>query len=303
MLTLQQLKYILTVAECGSINEAAKQLFISQPSLSNAIKDVEATVRKTLFLRTPKGMDPTEEGMEFLGYARQVLQQMEILEGKYLREQGRKQRFSVSTQHYTFAANAFVELVQQFGEDFYDFTLYEGTTHEIIENVKNLRSDVGLLYLSHENETVIRKLLRESNLVFTPLFTAKPHVFLCNRHPLADQAVLTLKKLEPYPYVAYHQGIYNSFYFSEEILSTRSAAKQIHVSDRAAVVNFMIGLNAYTISSGVFPTYLHGNDIIAVPLDVDEKIEVGTIVHKDMLLNDLAHAYLDALQKFAGDIV
>jgi DNA-binding transcriptional LysR family regulator len=258
--------------------------------------------KKTLFLRTPKGMHLTEDGMEFLGYARQVLQQMDMLEGKYLNEQSGKQRFSVSTQHYTFAANAFVELVKQFGGDVYDFTLHEGTTHDIIENVKNLRSDLGIIYLSYANETVIRKLLSDNGLVFTQLFTAQPHVFLFKKHPLASKAVVTLDELEDYPCITYNQGIHNSFYYSEEILSTRSVKKQINVSDRAAVVNFMIGLNAYTISSGVFPAYLHGNDIIAVLLDVDEKIEVGTIVHKDMILNNLGQAYLEALKWFARNI-
>ena len=301
-MTLQQLKYIVTVAECGSINEAAKQLFISQPSLSNAIKEVELEAKRTLFLRTPRGMQLTEEGMEFLGYARQVLQQMDMLEGKYLNEQNGKQRFSVSTQHYTFAANALVELVKQFGGEVYDFTLHEGTTHDIIENVKNLRSDLGIIYLSYANETVIRKLLSDNDLIFKHLFTAKPHVFLFKNHPLASKDIVTLDELENYPYITYNQGIYNSFYYSEEILSTRTVAKQIRVSDRAAVVNFIIGLNAYTISSGVFPAYLHGNDIIAIQLDVDEKIEIGTIMHKDIILNELGHIYLTALEKYAEDI-
>ncbi|RJE46639.1 MULTISPECIES: LysR family transcriptional regulator [unclassified Dehalobacter] len=301
-MTLQQLKYIVTIAECGSINEAAKQLFISQPSLSNAIKEVELEAKRTLFLRTPRGMQLTEEGMEFLGYARQVLQQMDMLEGKYLNEQNGRQRFSVSTQHYTFAANALVEMVKQFGGEVYDFTLYEGTTHDIIENVKNLRSDLGIIYLSYANETVIRKLLSDNDLKFKHLFTAKPHVFLFKNHPLASKDIVTLDELENYPYITYNQGIYNSFYYSEEILSTRTVAKQIRVSDRAAVVNFIIGLNAYTISSGVFPAYLHGNDIIAVQLDVDEKIEIGTIMHKDIILNELGHIYLAALEKYAEDI-
>jgi len=168
--------------------------------------------------------------------------------------------------------------------------------------VKNLRSDLGIIYLSYANETVIRKLLSDNDLIFKHLFTAKPHVFLFKNHPLASKDIVTLDELENYPYITYNQGIYNSFYYSEEILSTRTVAKQIRVSDRAAVVNFIIGLNAYTISSGVFPAYLHGNDIIAIQLDVDEKIEIGTIMHKDIILNELGHIYLTALEKYAEDI-
>lgn len=301
-MTLQQLKYIVTVAECGSISEAANRLFISQPSLSNAIRELEKSLEKTLFLRTPRGMSLTDDGMEFLGYARQVLQQMDMLEEKYDRGKTAKQHFSVSTQHYTFAANAFVDLVKTSRSEAYEFTLFEGRTQEIIENVRNLKSELGIIYLSNFNETVIRRLLRDANLSFTPLFTARPHVFLCRSHPLVAKDVLELTDLEPYPCVTYDQGVYNSFYLAEEILSTRQMDKHIIVTDRAAVVNFMIGLNAYTISTGVFPAYLHGTDIIALPLNADERIEVGVIRNKDVIPSEFGRAYIAELEKISKEI-
>ncbi|MBM7868564.1 DNA-binding transcriptional LysR family regulator [Clostridium pascui] len=286
-MTLQQLRYAIEVAEKGSISEAAKSLFITQPSLSNAIKELETEIKTTIFTRTNKGVLISKEGGEFLGYARQVLQQTDLLESKYLNERTVKQKFSVSTQHYTFAANAFVELVREFGAEEYEFTINETKTWEIIEDVKNLHSEIGIIYLSNYNEAVLRKIFEENNLIFTELFVAEPHVFLYNRHPLAGKKSIEIEELDEYPCLSFSQGQYNSFYFTEEILSTRIVKKSIKVSDRAAIVNFMIGLNGYTISTGVFPKYLHGDDIISVPLEVEEKIQVGTIVHKDMILSSL----------------
>lgn len=301
-MTLQQLRYVLEVADKGSINEASKSLFISQPSLSNAIKELEKEIKITIFTRTNRGISISQEGAEFLGYARQVIQQSELLEEKYLSGKPSKQKFSVSTHHYLFATNAFVDLIKKFGGDEYEFTLRETKTYEVINDVKNLRSELGIIYLSHENETVMTKLLKESNLIFTELFKAKPHAFIYKKHPLAHKKLITMEELEQYPCLSFEQGIHNSFYFSEEVLSTRSVKKSIKVSDRAAEVNLMIGINAYTISTGVFPEYLHGEDIIAIPLDVDEEIRVGTILHKDVTLTRLGEIYLEALQQIAEGI-
>ncbi len=300
-MTLQQLKYIVTVAERGSVSEAAKALFISQPSLSKAIREIEDCVHKTLFLRTPRGMVLTDDGQEFLGYARQVLQQMDMLEEKYSRETS-VQHFSVSTHHYTFAANAFVELVKKVGGDAYEFTLFEGRTHEILQNVKNMRSEIGIIYLSSFNEEVIRKFLREGGLSFTPLFTVEPHAFLSREHPLSGRSQIALSDLDPYPCITFDQGIGNSFYTAEEVFSTRPMQKHIIVTDRAALVNFLIGLNAYTISTGIFPAYLHGTDIISVPIRCEEHIEVGVIRNRDAVTSALGQMYLDALWHIADDI-
>lgn len=301
-MTLQQLKYIVTVAECGSISEAAKALFISQPSLSKAIREIEQRVDKMLFLRTPKGMVATDDGLEFLGYARQVLQQMDVLEEKYTNEKVAKRRFSVSMQHYTFAADAFVELVKTVGDDAYEFALFEGPTKEILDNVKNMKSDLGIIYLSEFNKAVIRTILRENNLEFTTLLMAKPHAFLYRGHPLASRDLVRLEELERYPCVTYDQRINNSFYFSEEILSAREMKKHVIVTDRAALVNLLIGLNAYTIGTGVMPSYLHGSDIISVPLDSEEYIEVGIVQNRDCVPGKLAELYLESLRQIINEI-
>ena len=298
-MTLQQLKYVVKVAEKHSINEAAKDLFISQPSLSNAVMALEKEVQFAIFVRSSRGVSVTNKGAEFLGYARQVLTQAELLESKFITSSAARKRFCASSQHYPFAANAFVELVREYGRDEYDFTLNETTTYEVIENVKTMFSEIGILYLSNYNESVIRKILSENNLIFTELYCAKPHVFLYKKHPLANRPLLELTDLSGYPKISFNQGEHNSFYFSEEILSDMETAKSIHVSDRAAVVNFMIGLNAYTFSSGVFPKYLHGDDIISIPLNVDENIRVGTIMHKDAVLSEIGRKFYEALQNYA----
>jgi DNA-binding transcriptional LysR family regulator len=301
-LTLQQLRYAIKVAECGSISEAAAQLFISQPSLSFAVKELEREIKVVIFLRTNRGIIATAEGEEFLGYARQVVQQAELLEAKYISGTSLKQRFSVSAQHYTFIANAFVDLIKKFGGDEYEFTLRETTTYGIIEDVRNLRSEIGVLYLSPFNDQIIMKLLKENGLIFEELLAASPHVFISRTHPLSSRSRVTLDDLEDFPCLSFEQGAHNSFYFAEEILSTRSVKKSIKVTDRAAIINMLIGVNAYTISTGIFPSYLHGDDIVAIPLETDCIIRVGVITHKDYLPTHLGQIYLKALEDVATSV-
>ena len=296
-MTLQQLKYAVTIAEKGSFNEAAKSLFISQPSLSNAIKDLENEIHITIFTRTNKGISISTAGTEFLGYARQVLEQSELLEKRYLNAKPSKQHFSITTQHYSFAVNAFVDLIKRYGIDEYEFTIRETKTFEIIDDVRNLRSEIGILYLNSFNEKVIRKLLKESKLVFTELFEAAPHIFISTGNPLAKKKLIQLEDLEDYPNLSFEQGEYNSFYFAEEILSTLEHKKSIKVSDRATLFNLLIGLNGYTISTGIISEELNGKNIIAVPLNLKENIQVGYIQHKNVALSRLGAIYVEALKE------
>lgn len=297
-MTLQQLKYSIAVAEKGSINEAAKSLFISQPSLSNAIKELEEELQITIFTRNRRGITISNEGTEFLGYARQVLEQTSLLEERYLNAKPRRQLFSVTTQHYSFAVNAFVDLIKEYGMEEYEFTLRETRTYEIIEDVSNLRSEIGILYLNDFNEKIMKKLFHENNLQFTSLFTVLPHVFLSKQNPLSEKKKITLQDLEEYPYFSFEQGEYNSFYFAEEILSTLEHKKAIKVSDRATLFNLLIGLNGYTICTGIISEELNGKDIIALPLDVKEQIMVGYLKHKDITLSRLGNIYIQSLKKY-----
>lgn len=296
-MTLQQLKYIVTVAETGNITEAAKRLFISQPSLTNAIRELEKEMQITIFNRTNKGVAVSNEGDEFLSYARQVLEQVGLLEEKYLNVKEQRPRFSVSCQHYSFAVNAFVDVIQEFDANQYDFTLRETQTYEIIEDVSRLKSEIGILYVSSKNEEIIMKLIKQNGLKFEELFQARPHVFISSKHPLAEREAISLEDLEEYPYLSFEQGEYNSFYFAEEILSTLDRKKNIKVRDRATLFNLVIGLNGYTVSSGVISRELNGENIIARPLLVDEAMRIGTITQKNMSLSRYGNAYMEALQK------
>ena len=296
-MTLQQLKYIVTVAETGNITEAAKRLFISQPSLTNAIRELEKEMQVTIFNRTNKGVIVSNEGDMFLSYARQILEQVGLMEEKYLNAKEQRPRFSVSCQHYSFAVNAFVDVIHEFDANQYDFTLRETQTYEIIEDVSKLKSEIGILYVSSKNEEIIKKLLKQNDLEFKELFYAKPHVFISSKHPLAEKECIMLEELEDYPYLSFEQGEYNSFYFSEEILSTLDHKKNIKVRDRATLFNLVIGLNGYTVSSGVISKELNGENIIARPLLVNEYMHIGTITQKNMPLSRYGAAYMQALQR------
>ena len=292
---LQQLKYAVKVAECGSITEASRRLFVSQPSITASIRDLEDEMGVHIFDRTNKGVVVSEEGETFLGYARQVLEQADLMEHRYKGDVEQVPHFSVSCQHYSFAVNAFVDVIREFDAARYDFTIREEQTHEIIEDVAHMRSELGILYLSNRNREVIEKMLAANDLVFERLFTAAPHVFLSSEHPLAGRAHVSLEDLEPYPFLSYEQGSYNSFYFSEEITSTLDRRRNIRVRDRATLFNLLIGLDGYTACSGVISHELNGSNIIAVPLDVDEYMDIGTITRKNTMLSRYGKAYVEAL--------
>ena len=296
-MTLQQLKYVITAADAGSISKASKLLFISQPSLTNAIKELEKEMNITIFLRTNKGILISKEGEIFLGYARQVLEQAYLLEEKYLKQDKRKQQFCVSTQHYSFAVNAFVDIIKEYGHDEYDFSLRETQTYEIIEDVTRMKSEIGVLYINDFNKLVIQKILKEHNLIFHSLIVVKPHIFISSKNPLAKKKKVTMEELRLYPYLSFEQGEHNSFYYSEEIFSSVVRYKNIRVRDRATLFNLLIGLNGYTVCSGIIDENLNGKDIVAVALDKEGEMNIGYITRKDSLTSDLANAYIEALKQ------
>lgn len=296
-MTIQQLKYVIKVAECGSITEAAKQLFISQPSLSSAIKELENEYGIEIFNRTTRGISLSSDGTEFLSYARQIIEQTQLMERRYVSSKPHKQLCSVSTQHYAFAVNAFVELISDLNTEEYEFTLRETRTYEIIEDVTNFRSELGIIYMSDFNRKVIQKLLDDNNLLFKPLFVAEPHVFLSTSHPLADKEIINPQDLDDYPFLTFEQGTYNSFYFSEEMFIKESHKKIINVSDRATLFNLLIGLNGYTICSGVLNSNLNGNNISAVRLNTNERMTVGFIQSKKINLSNIALEYMNKLKQ------
>lgn len=299
-MTLQQLKYVTTVAKTGTISEAAKELFISQPSLTKAIKELEKEMGITIFERTNKGIVIYKEGERFLGYARQVLEQASLLEEHYKVSGESKKEFCVSTQHYSFAVNAFVDLIKEHAGANYDFSLRETQTYEIIDDVARMKSEIGILYYNEFNRTVLEKLIKANDLKFTELFVAKPHVFISKANPLAQKNVITMEELEPYPYLSFEQGEHNSFYFSEEIFSTVVRSKNIRVRDRATLFNLLIGLNGYTVSSGVIDGKLNGENIIAVPLAAEGNMHIGVLTNKKLIPGKLGEKYMEALMKYTA---
>lgn len=296
-MTLQQLRYIVTIVDCGSISDAAKQLYITQPSLSNAVKELEHEMGISIFNRSSRGITLSSDGSEFLSYARQVLEQAALLEQRYTGKKPVKRICSISTQHYAFAVNAFANLVSQQNIEEYEFTLRETRTHEIIDDVKNYRSELGILYINDFNRKVMEKLFKENGLVFQPLLQAAPHIFISSSHPLSDRSSVAVGDLEEYPFLAFEQGENNSFYFSEEILSTIPRKKVIYVSDRATLFNLLIGLNGYTICSGILNSNLNGDSIIAVPLETEENMVIGWISNPKLHMSEFAQKYLSELQR------
>lgn len=294
---IQQLEYLEKIVEAGSINEAAKRLFLTQPSLSNAVKELENEMGIQIFQRSSGGISLTAEGREFMTYSKQILDQVNLMNERYKNGQQRKQSFSVSAQHYAFVVHAFVELIKSVNANEYQFTLRETETQNIFNDLAQFKSELGILYTNGFNQKIMQRLFKENNLVFTPLFVAKPHIFVSRYNPLTSKSSVNLSDLENYPYLSYEQGEVNSFYFSEEILSTLSHKKSIKVSDRATIFNLMVGLNGYTISSGIISSKLNDDKIVAIPLNVDDDITMGWLKHRQVELSPLAERYLTMLKE------
>ena len=298
-MTLKQLRYVTVVADTGNITEAAKRLYIAQPSLTAAIQELEKEYGIIIFKRTKKGIEVTPEGEEFLGYSRQILEQTDLIEERYAGNSRGKLRFCVSSQHYSFVVEAFVELLKRFGGDKYEFHMRETQTYDIIDDVAHMRSEIGVIYMNSFNETVIKKTLRDNSLVFESLFRAKPHVFVGKDSPLAKKKRITLDDLKPFPRLSYEQGSHNSFYFSEEILSTVDSDRELLVRDRATLFNLLIGMDGYTICSGVISEELNGPNIVARPLLVDDYMEIGYILPSTIHPSNLTREYIDILKRLA----
>lgn len=297
-MTLTQLRYVITVAEEKSMNEAAKTLFIAQPSLSAAIKEIEEEIGINIFRRSNKGVIVTPEGEEFIGYARQVVEQYLLMETKYVNKAGVKKKFGVSTQHYTFAVNAFVELVKQFGMEEYEFAVRETKTYEVIEDVKNFKSEIGILYVNDFNRKILHKLFAEYGLEFHPILDCHIYVYIWKGHPLANQEEITMEELENYPCLSFEQGNNNSFYFAEEVLSTYHYKQLIKANDRATLLNLMVGLNGYTLCSGIICEELNGSQYCAVKLKSDEVMTIGYLTRKGVTISTLGQRYIAELAKY-----
>ena len=306
-MTLTQLNYIITIAETKSINKAAEQLYVSQPSLTSAVQELEKELGITMFNRSGRGVTLTNDGAEFLLYARQLYGQYETILEKYGENGSLKKKFGVSTQHYSFAVKAFVDMAKQFDMSKYEFAIRETKTAEVISDVSSMKSEIGVLYLSDFNRKSMEKLLRSSGLEFHHLIDCQAYVYLWKNHPLAGEESISFSQLSDYPCLAFEQGDNSSFYLAEEILSTNEYPRIIRANDRATMLNLMVGLNGYTLCSGIICEELNGNEFAAVPFRDDEEnhnsiMEIGYVVRKNTMPGKMGKLYIEALKKYLGII-
>lgn len=302
-MTLQQILYVITIADCGSMNKAAEALFISQPTLTSAVKELEGEVGINIFARTGKGAQPTAEGEEFLIYARQLYQQYELIRGKYADTDNIKRKFGVSSQHYSFAVKAFVETVKKYDTLNYEFAMRECKTAEVIADVAGLKSEIGILYMNDFNRKIMEKILRDNDLEFAALINCKAYVYIWGKHPLANEKSISFEQLADYPCLSFEQGEKGSFYFAEEILSTNEYPRIIKATDRSTMLNLMVGLDGYTLCSGIICEELNGSDFVAVPFEGDAdnpnpSMEIGYIRKKHSPLTEIGATYIEEMTKY-----
>ena len=304
-MTLQQLHYVIEISETGSFNKAAEKLFVAQPSLTNAVKELEREMDITIFNRTGRGVTLTAEGVNFLPYARQVYTQYLNLMEAYGKQGARRQQFAVSAQHYSFAVKAFVEMTKTFDVAEYEFAIRETRTRDVIDDVAAARSEIGILYLNDFNRNALIKLFSAHNLIYTPLIACKAYVYLWKGHPLAGKKTISFDELAAYPCLSFEQGDNSNFYLSEELLSTKEYPRIIKCCDRATVLNLMVGLNGYTLCSGIICEELNGGDYIAVPYAADGQsadsiMEIVLLTRKNQILSAAGVRYIAELKRYLG---
>lgn len=303
-MTLQQLHYILTIAKTGSLSKAAEELYISQPSLTGAVRELESELGVILFYRGGKGMTLTNDGIEFISYAREIYYRYEQLIERYGKNGAVKKKFGISSQHYSFAVKCFVELVKKYNTAEYEFAVRETQTREVIEDVHTMKSEIGIIFMSDFNRKFLTKVLKANNLEFHRLVDCKAYVYLWKGHPLAKNKTIGLKELEPYPCLSFEQGNESSDYYTEEIFSTKNYPRTIKANDRATMLNLMIGLNGYTLCSGIICSELNGGDYAAIPFSDGEsdRMEIGYIVKRDLIISQMGNLYIEEMKNYLGSL-
>ena len=298
-MTLQQLKYAVTVAECGTISAAAEKLFISQPSLTTAIRELESEMGVTIFSRTNRGVIVSREGEEFLGYARQILSQAQLLQERFSgREQGEK-RFAVSSQHFNFTVLAFSRLVQNFRGPRSSFHFRETTTYEVLEDVSQLRSEVGILALNEDNERFLRRMFGKLGLEFTELKRVQAELFVSAEHPLAGCRFVTVEDVSPYPCITFEQGEHNGQFFFEGLSAVAAQShKTICVRERATEYQLLRALNGFSPDVGVSAMYRE--EFVSLPLEPKQFHTIGYILRRDVTPSPMTLEYIQALREAAS---
>ncbi len=302
-MTIQQIRYVIGISEAGSFNKAAEKLYISQPSLTSTVHDLEEELGIKIFNRTGRGITLTEEGTDFLSSARQLYLNYQNVMERYQNGALTKKKFGISTQHYSFALKSFVEMVKHFNTNEYEFAIRETKTKEVIEDVASLKSQIGILYLSDFNRAMLQKLLNTKGLEFHYLISCKAYVYLWKGHPLAKKESISFEELESYPCLSFEQDDDNSFYFAEEILGSKEYLRTIKTNDRASMLNLMVGLNGYTLCSGIISEELNGTDYIAVPFretdqNINRVMEIGYITKKNFIISEVGQCYIAEMKKY-----
>lgn len=298
-MTLQQMNYLLTIAESGSMNKAAEKLFIAQPTLTGVVRDVESEIGISVFHRTPKGVIPTAEGEDFLVRIRKVYQQYEEVLKTYEKGGKIRRKFAVSMQHYSFAVKAFIEMAKHYDSSQFDLVLRETKTADVIKDVSSLKSEIGIIFICEINQKMIGKILRDNDLEFTPLIKCPAKVYLSKEHPLASEKELTFEQLEPYPCMSFEQGSEAEIYYAEEMHIEHAYQKTVKATDRATIMNLMAGLNGYTLCSSIFSDDLSGGQFIMIPYKTENNSEntmtIGCITKKNWELSSMGQQFLDEI--------
>ena len=298
-MNINQIKYVLAVANSSSMREASTRLYISQPALSASIHELEEELGILIFERTNKGISLTDEGREFISYAQKAVGQYEILEDRYLSKDSGKERFSVSTQHYNFSIKAFTDTIRSMEPEKYVFSIHETKTKEVLEDVHSLKSEIGIISFSSSNENVIKKLFKDYQLEFVPLMKRDTYIYVWKNHKFASRKTISLAELKEYPCVSFDQTNDGSFYLTEEAMADYDFDKMIKSDDRATTMEIIAELGGYSVGSGMLSgdnAILKG--LVSIKLKEEDPLIIGYITRKGITLSAYGKKYVEELLKY-----
>lgn len=298
-MNITQLKYVLEMASSSSMREASTKLYVSQPALSASIRELEDELGILIFERTNKGIYLTDDGREFITYAKKAVSQYEILEDRYLSRDSDKEKFSVSTQHYNFAIKAFTDLIKKFDPDKYVFSIHETKTKEVLNDVGSLKSEVGIISFSGSNESLIRKFFRDYQLDFVPLMQRETYVYVRKNHKFAGRKEISIDEMKEFPCISFDQSSDDNFYLTEEAMADYSFDKMIKSDDRATTMEIIAELGGYSVGSGMLSKeYSILQGLVAIKMKEEDPLTIGYITRKGSVLSQYGEEYINELLKY-----
>ena len=295
-MNIQQLRYVVAIANSGTFREAAEKMYVSQPSLSISVRDLEKELGFKIFRRTSSGTFLTRRGMEFYEKAQDVVKGFDIFQNQYASPEEEKKEFSISSQHYDFLPPLMTEFSIRYPEN-KNFRIFESTTVQILDEVAQGHSELGIIYLNRQNTKGIMQRVDKLGLEVVDLIPFHTHIYLRKGHPLAKKKKLVMEDLAQLPTVRFTQEKDEYLYYSENFVDTSSSSQMFNVTDRATLNGILERTDAYATGSGFLDSQ-SVNGITVIPLEDNLDNKMVYVKREEMDLSPVAEKFVEVMVEY-----